>query len=107
MRVCPKCGYHDKPCWRIGFHMLYSGMEICRIDELEEWEKKIAVGLNGSQDIDKRGNKFFKTLFHAYKLTKKGWVYRTSLELFNAFHFQKAKIEKYVKPIPKEQRKLI
>jgi len=41
MRVCPKCGYEDAPCWRPGaYHQehSYSQIDVLEMFEPELWE---------------------------------------------------------------------
>jgi len=109
MRVCPKCGYTDSACWRVGSHMLYCGMEICRLDELENWEPENAEILKDDKTvkIDKRGNRMMIRGHYAYKLTSKGWVYRQDIQLWKVAPFSKTDAEKVLKPLPRSQTKLI
>ena len=95
MRICPKCGYEDLPCWRVGSHMLYSDIDICRISELEEYDKELAEKIRSFPVGDKRN--CYRDKYYAYYLTKKGWVYRQPLFLWKVAPFSKPDAEKYVK----------
>jgi len=102
MKQCLKCGYEDSACWRAGAHMCYSGMEICRLSELFDWEPDLAKRIK-----ELRKGEVLVDNFNAYKLTKKGWVYRQPLFLYKVAPFKRPDWERYKKPLPLGQTKLL
>lgn len=95
MFVCPKCGYHDEPCWRAHRYMLY--VVYCRIDELEQFRPDLVARLRENPDIEDGP--------FAYHLTKSGYVLRTTIE-FKVFMYKRNLIEKYVAATSPGQKKL-
>jgi len=66
MRVCLKCGHKDSLIWRNNPHRLYTSY--CRLDELEDWEPKIAEQVKKLKDCKIQG--------YIYHLNEKGFVCR-------------------------------
>jgi len=82
--ICPNCGFKDSPCWRNSRFQIYT--VYCRIDELQEFEPKIAERLLKERHIEmkKRGKLVSVEIEEGeyyYQLTKTEIVNRTSIEL--------------------------
>jgi hypothetical protein len=80
MRVCPKCGYEEPPCWKRSFqHNPNGDIDVTRIDWLSDWEPELAKEIGS-----KRGQVIESGIF-VYKLGKKGvWVKRVLLSLYKS-----------------------
>ena len=72
MRVCPKCGYEDPPCWRNNPHTNYT--QYCHLEELEVWDKALAEEIKKTRhDITKDGYIYHltKTSNHVKRIAQK------------------------------------
>ena len=76
--VCPECGHKDAPCWRSACWLKVA--TYCRLDELKEWEPKLA------QTISKlKVGETYEQKGMTYRLTRSGNVYRIVNELASVY----------------------
>jgi len=81
MRICPKCGYKDYPCWRQRMYSLYT--DYCKLDELEFWDKGLVWFINNANDIRQMGKqqiKFYTDGIYNYGLREDNTVIRIARE---------------------------
>jgi hypothetical protein len=78
VRICPKCGFEDSPCWKRSFQGNPNGdIDVSRIDWLPDWEPEIAKKVE-----NKKGEVVIDGIF-AYYLGKRAiWVKRVPLKRF-------------------------
>lgn len=81
MIICPKCGYHDPPCWRDPYSR---GTEVdyTRIEELKEYQPEIASSLLNAPLREKNPIREIVIGFYAYGLWKSGYVRRRYVEIW-------------------------
>lgn len=78
MRICPKCGFRESPCWKRSFQGNPNGdVDVARIDALADWEPDVAKEI-----LDNRGVVVVDGVF-AYLLGVRAvWVKRVEKALF-------------------------
>lgn len=78
MRVCPKCGFRESPCWKRSFqHNPNGDIDVARIDMLHDYEPEVAKAV-----VKNRGQVIIREPF-AYILTARAiWVKRVEAQLY-------------------------
>lgn len=99
MRECPQCGYKDLPIWRHKRFRLYTAY--CHLDELREWDKKLAEQIEKEKDL--------KIGPYIYHLTKVKYIDRVHEDdSRNGTNYREAEQEKHHCHIfVKNQRRLL
>jgi len=80
MKVCPNCGYHDPPYWRVCRWDNPDGeLEVCRIDDLQFNNPELAEKIENNRGVIVTDNTF------AYLLGKKAvYVKRVAKHFYNS-----------------------
>lgn len=78
MRVCPRCGFIEAPCWKRSFQGNPNGdIDVARLDMLEEYEPNVAIVIK-----DVRGKPVTIEPFTYYLGKRAIWVKRVWSKLF-------------------------
>jgi len=78
MRVCPKCGYIESPCWKRSFQGNPNGdIDVARIDMLKDSEPKIAHEIE-----EAKGTVIVNSSFAYYLGQRAIWVKRVWVQLY-------------------------
>lgn len=67
MRVCPKCGHRDSPCWRNAWYKRFT--DVTRQDDIALYEPELFKKLQESPN-------FYSDGLYNYKISKHGYVIR-------------------------------
>jgi len=78
MRLCPKCGFKEAPCWKRSFqHNPNGDIDVARIDMLKDWEPEVA------KEVDKNRGQVVVSGVFAYLLGVRAmWVKRVEANLY-------------------------
>jgi len=78
MRVCPKCGYVESPCWKRSFQGNPNGdIDVARIDMLKDYEPETAM------EVERQRGKVVVKGVCAYLLSPRAiWVKRVWAQLY-------------------------
>ena len=78
MRVCPKCGFEESPCWKRSFQQNPNGdIDVARIDWLKDYEPEIA-----NKAEKERGKVVIDGIFAYYLAPRAIWVKRVLTRLY-------------------------